>query len=688
MKTTCLPIFLLLTLSLAGLEWPAAAQAADGIATAPAFSAKDLAAQPRNGWITYGGALSNQRYSPLTRINRGNVGQLKAVWRADLNGSGLGPQHSGQAQPLVYEGVLYIATGQDDVFAIDIDTGAVLWSYQAQLAPEDVVVCCGWVNRGVGMGEGKVFVGQLNAKLVALDQKTGAVAWSVQAENPRQGYSITAAPLYYDGMVIIGFAGGDMGIRGRVSAYSAQDGSLLWTFYTIPGPGEPGHDTWAQDNDIWKYGGAPLWQTPAIDPELGLIYFATGNPGTALSGATRPGDNLYTDSVLALEVKTGKYRWHFQEVHHDLWDYDAANPVILFDAEIDGVKRKGIAQAGKTGWVYLLERKTGEPLIGIEERPVLQEPRQATAATQPYPLGDAVVPQEVDINPGDHDLINQGRIFTPYFDEPVFYKPMSAVNWPPSSYDPETGLMYIGATDAINGAKVDAEQLEAPNFQAMFYNGSWVPTGAQGRGVMAALDVRTNRLVWRRQWPDAGNGSVVTAGGLLFTGLDDGRLLALDKSSGKQLWEFRTDAGVNSPVATFLHEGEQYVAVLAGGSMFGGPRGDGVWMFSLEGTIDQMPPPPPPNAPAPAVSVPEGRVADIENGRTIYLRSCQVCHGVNGQGSGHEGGGVALTPALTIKDVMTILGAGRNTMPAFSTLLSPEEMHDAGSFVVEALVKR
>ena len=682
------PGCLILIIFMAMLGLSPAVLAVDGVTASPAFSVSDLSAHPQNGWLTNGGNLSNQRYSPLTRINRENVTRLKAVWRASLNGSGLGPQYSGQAQPLIYEGVLYIVTGQDDVFAIDIASGELIWNYQAQVAPEDVVVCCGWVSRGLGMGDGRIYVGQLNAKLVALDQKTGEVVWSIQTENPRLGYSITSAPLYYDGMVITGFAGGDMGIRGRVNAYNAKDGSLLWTFYTIPGPGEFGHDTWAQDNDIWKYGGAPVWQTPAVDPELGMIYFATGNPGTALSGATRPGDNLFSDSIVALDVRTGKYRWHFQEVHHDLWDYDAANPVILFDVELNGQQRKGLAQAGKTGWVYLLDRETGKPLIGIEERPAPQEPRQATAATQPYPVGEALVPQEIDINPGDHDLVNQGRIFTPYFEEPVFYKPMSAVNWPPSSYDPETGLMYICANDAINGARVDAEQVSEPTFQAMFYNGSWVPSGTRGRGIVAALDVRTNRLVWRRQWADGGNGTVVTAGGLLFTGLDDGRLVALDKSNGKQLWEFRTDAGVNSTISTFMHEGEQYVAVLAGGSMFGGPRGDGVWLFSLQGTLNQMPPPPSPFNPAQAAEVPADRVADLENGRTIYMQSCQTCHGANGQGSGHDGGAAALTPALSVQDIMAILGAGRNAMPAFSTMLSPEQMHDTGSFIVEDLVRQ
>ena len=189
-------------------------------------------------------------------------------------------------------------------------------------------------------------------------------------------------------------------MRGRVKAYDADDGSLVWTFFTVPGPGELGHDTWPQDNDIWRHGGATVWQTPAVDPTLGLIYFSTGNPGPDFNGAIRAGDNLFSTSIVALDAMTGEYRWHFQQVHHDLWDYDSPSPVVLFDLEIDGRERKGLAQASKTGWVYILDRTNGEPLVGIEERAVPQEPRQATSATQPFPVGDPFVPHSMEIAPG------------------------------------------------------------------------------------------------------------------------------------------------------------------------------------------------------------------------------------------------------------------------------------------------
>ena len=230
------------------------------------FSAERLAAPPTDSWPTNGGNLYNQRYSPLNQIDTSNVVGLKGVWRTRLRGSGFAPQYSGEAQPVVHDGVAYVSTGANDVFALSIDTGEILWQYSANLPADLPSVCCGWNNRGVALSEDKVFMGRLDGKLVALDRKTGVLVWTIQAERPEENFSITPAPVYYDGIVITGFAGADRGTRGRVKAYDADDGRLIWTFYTIPGPGEPGHETWPQDNDAWKYGGAAVWQTPAIDP--------------------------------------------------------------------------------------------------------------------------------------------------------------------------------------------------------------------------------------------------------------------------------------------------------------------------------------------------------------------------------------------------------------------------------------
>jgi alcohol dehydrogenase (cytochrome c) len=229
--------------------------------SAPAFNARQLVSLPTDAWITNGGTLYNQRFSPLRQIDRDNVAKLKAEWRAALRGSGMGARSGNQAQPIVYGGTVYIMTGDNDVFAVSIETGAVLWEYKANIDPKVARPCCSWVGRGVALGGGKIFVGQLDAKLVALNQQTGQVEWSIQAEDPRQGYVIASAPLYYDGMVITGFAGSDMGVRGRLKAYDARTGKLRWTFYTVPGPGEKGHETWPADSDVWQHGGAAIWQT-------------------------------------------------------------------------------------------------------------------------------------------------------------------------------------------------------------------------------------------------------------------------------------------------------------------------------------------------------------------------------------------------------------------------------------------
>src|SRR4029079_10272164 len=352
-------------------------------------------------------------------------------------------------------------TGANDVFALAIDTGEILWQYEAKLDPNITSVCCGWNNKGGAISEDKVFIGHLDGRLVALDRATGTVAWSIQAERWQENFSITAAPLYVPspslgtgGMVIIGFAGGDRGTRSRVKAYDAKDGRLIWTFYTIPGPGEPGHDTWPKDNDAWKYGGAAIWQTPAVDLDLGLVYFSTGNAAPDYNGAFRPGDNLYAASMLAIELKTGKYRWHFQQVHHDIWDYDAVNPVVLMDVNMNGRTRKAIVEVGKTGWAYILDRETGKPLIGIDEKPVPQEPRQKTAATQPFPRGDSIVPQFIDVAPEGHALVNDGRIFTPFVGPTAtIVAPgiWGGASWPPSAYDPVQQRMFVCASSVING---------------------------------------------------------------------------------------------------------------------------------------------------------------------------------------------------------------------------------------------
>jgi alcohol dehydrogenase (cytochrome c) len=655
------------------------------------FSPEILTELPTTGWPTNGGNVYNQRYSPLKAINRSNVAQVKGVWRARLRGSGTQPQYSGFAAPLVHDGVAYVSTGANDVFALSVDTGDILWQYEAKLDPNITSVCCGWNNKGVAISEDKVFIGQLDGKLLALDRATGKIAWSIQAERWQENFSITAAPLYVNNMVIIGFAGGDRGTRSRLKAYDAKDGRLIWTFYTIPGPGEPGHDTWPKDNDAWKYGGAAIWQTPAVDLDLGLLYFSTGNAAPDYNGAFRAGDNLYAASMLAIELATGKYRWHFQQVHHDIWDYDAVNPVILMDVTAGGRTRKAIAEVGKTGWAYILDRETGKPLIGIDEKPVPQEPRQKTAATQPFPRGDSIVPQFIEIAPEGHALVNDGRIFTPFVGkEPTLVAPgiWGGASWPPSSYDPVQQRMFVCASSVINGFTGGGDpKFVTPTDGVAYLGGATTFTRVARTGIIAALDVTTNKLAWRYQWPEqCYSGTLATAGGLLFIGRSDGRLTALDSADGKPLWEFQTGAGMHAPVSTFERNGKQYLlAFSAGSALIGSARGDSVWLFALDGTMGpvQAGTPVSRNAAATLAATPRLADANLVEGKRIFTTNCAVCHGDDGKG-GHTGG-APLDKVADFNAAIQTVTAGRNNMPSFRSSFTPEQIRDVTAYVVQTL---
>ena len=644
---------------------------------APAFDAATLNEAPRQAWLTNGGTLANQRFSPLDAIDRSNVDRLGAVWRVRLDGSGVGPPFSGESQPIVYDGVIYTVTGADDVFAIDVGSGEILWRYQANLDRAISTVCCGWTSRGVAIGDGKIFIGQLDGKLKALDQETGAVVWSVEAERWQDGFTITSAPLYYDGMVITGFAGAEWATRGRVKAFDAQSGALLWTFYTVPAPGEVGSETWPADSDAWRYGGANVWQTPAVDPDLGLLYFSTGNPGPDFNGSSRPGDNLFSVSIVAIDVRTGAYRWHFQQVHHDIWDYDSPSPVVLFDIDYQGEPRRALAQASKTGWVYILDRVSGEPLIGINETPVPQEPRQATAATQPIPVGDAIVPQSLDGAPFGFPLVNQGRIFTPFWNTPIPLRPgpLGGVNWPPMSYSPDLETLFVCSTDSVGVYFAGDGGDPVPG--RMYLGGMFGATEIQPSGVFAAVDVHTNRVKWRQRWSDTCySGSVATASDLVFTGRNDGQFVAIDGTSGAVLWQFQTGAGANAPATVFEHDGTQYVVLYSAGNLFAGsPGGDSVWLFALDGDH------PPASAPGAVTANQIPRTgADSTAGASVYALNCAPCHGESMEG-GH-GGGPALTEYRNARGAVAAIVSGRGRMPGFASVLSPEEIRDVVAFVI------
>jgi PQQ-dependent dehydrogenase (methanol/ethanol family) len=547
-----------------------------------AAQAHDFTRLPGANFPHVGGNLANLRYSTLTKIDRSNINRLGGAWMVHVE------ERQGlwmQATPVVVDGIMYMATGH--ISARDAKTGALIWQY-----PKGAIGPGGGptggpnnhFNRGVAVAEGKVFSAASGTTLLALDQKTGEVVWHTELRTEPGNPSFANAPaVYHDGLVFMGVAGGEQGVRGQFGAYDAKTGKQVWKFWTVPGPGEFGHDTW--EGDSWKTGGAPVWTHPAIDPELGMIYVPTGNAWPDTDGSKRGGDNLFTASIVALDLKTGKRRWHYQEVHHDLWDYDSPAPPVLADVTYQGRPRKILMHGGKTGMMYILDRTDGAPLIGIEERPVPQLAGQKTAKTQPFPIGDAFVPLcPVGIPPG----YPSGCVFTPFYKERTAIAPGTngGLAWAPMSYSPQTKLIYVCGSTGASGFHVDG------------YGG--LTFRVERGGTVNAIDPTTNKIVWQKKLPfqcGGGSGLLSTATGLVFHGQSDGLLVAHDAATGDVLWQFQTGAGADAPVATYEVDGEQYVAILAGGNQYMGTAvGDNLWAFKLGGAV---PPLPAPRAPGP-----------------------------------------------------------------------------------------
>ncbi len=540
-----------------------------------------------------GGNLANQRFSSLAQINRANVTQLGGAWRTHLNRGN--PRGNMQGTPVVVDGVMYVSDGSDDVFAFDAATGQLRWKYasDAKLGLP--------TNRGVVVADGAVFEGQRDNSLIALNQQTGELLWKAQIAPPGSGYA-DAPAVYYDGLVYMGLAGGDGGVRGQFVAYDARTGRQVWRFWTVPGPGETGHNTW--EGDSWKHGGGPVWTQPAIDPKLGLIYVGVGNAWPDTDGTQRGGDNLFTSSIVALDLRTGKLKWYYQEVHHDLWDYDNVDSPVLADIRMRGRVRKALINAGKSGYLYILDRTNGKPLVPIPERPVPQEPRIKTAATQPIPEGDSFVPtcpEKGSVPAG----LKSSCIFGAYWTDPVVMTPgtQGGASWAPITFDPKTGLVYVPGSIINSAYALRRQEWDETENRPKAVSGSaglgfYRPQGEPRAGTLTAMDPRTNKIAWqiRTEYPlGTGSGLLSTAGGLLFGGSSDGNLVAYDIGNGNALWRFQTGVGADAPVVTYEVKGVQYVAVLAGGNSFQlSARGDNLWAFRLGGKVKPAPAPAPP----------------------------------------------------------------------------------------------
>jgi Glucose dehydrogenase len=517
-------------------------------------------------WPSYGRDYTNQRYSPLTQVTPANVKDLKLAWSYRT-----GVPHAFETSPIVLDGVMYITTPLDHVVALDAKTGTKKWEYAPQLGP--TVHCCGPVNRGAAVYAGKVYIGQLDGKLVALNASDGSKAWEVQVGDPMEGYSLTGPPVGVDGKIITGVSGAEYGIRGYVTAYDANSGSQVWRFYTIPSPEEGGWwGTWATKDaygttvhrsannlgradsakyaDAWKTGGGSMWQAVAVDRELGLVFFTVGNPSPDLDGAMRPGDNLYTESIVAINLKDGKHKWHMQQVPHDVWDLDATSPTVLVDVKGEGGQTvKAVGQAGKTGWVYLVDRATGKPL------------RKSDAFVPQANMFAAPTTNGTRMLPG----ANGGS------------------EWSPPAVDPKLGYMYVLGLHQPMMYLVRPGDLAKP---ALWLGGAFVGTGEPQYGLFSAVDLNTGKIAWQKKVADPMiGGALATGGGVVFTGTADKHFLAYDSKSGEQLWSYTANAGVNAPPISYAIDGQQYIAVAAGGNyQINAPRGDELLTFSLGGT--------------------------------------------------------------------------------------------------------
>ena len=501
------------------------------------------AAREPGNWLTYSGRYAGWRYSALDQITAGNVAHLAMQWTFQVGDLG-----QFETTPLVVDGILY-GTGQNNrAFALDARTGRAIWRYQRNL-PAKLQPCCGMVNRGFAMLGARLFMATLDAHVIALDAKTGNVVWDVEAADSKAAYTFTVAPLAVKNEIIVGVSGGEYGVRGFVDAYDAATGKRLWRFDTVPGPGQPGHETWAGDS--WKTGGAPAWITGAYDPELNLIYWPTGNPSPSDYGGERAGDNLYSNCMLALDADTGALKWFYQFTPHDLHDYDATQVPVLVDAQWDGQPRKLLIQANRNGFLYVLDRTNGKFLsakpfgkvtwakeIGADGKPVVDP------AMTPDAKGVLTCPGAMGIT-----------------------------NWYSPSFDPVRGQLYVATSTECDVYTGQEQPFRAGHD---FVGSVYVPDPAQKlSGSLKALDPFTGEMKWEFPYFSPPNGGALsTAGGVVFAGDSDGNFIALDAKTGHDLWHVQLGAAIYSAAVTFEVDGKQYVVI---------PAGSGLFAFGLSG---------------------------------------------------------------------------------------------------------
>jgi len=675
-------------LALAGLQLGTSAAVAGNVTGA------DIAASPADEWLSYGHDYGEQRFSPLTAINAGNVAGLGLVWSADLDTA-----RGQEATPLMHDGVLYISTAWSKVQAYDATSGRLLWAYDPHVPRETLVrACCDAVNRGVALYGNKVYVGTLDGRLVALNAHTGKLAWSVLAVPNQHDYTITGAPRVVKGRVLIGEGGAEYRARGYLAAFDAQTGKLVWKFHTVPGDPAKGYEnkamsaaakTWA--GKWWTMGGGgTVWDSITYDPKTNLILFGTGNAepwNPAPMG--RKGDNLYTSSVVAVNADTGAYVWHFQETPEDRWDFDSDAQITVADLVIDGQARHVAIHAPKNGHVYLIDVKTGKFLSAKAFVPV-----NWTSGIDP-------VTGRPTLNP-DARYEQTGK---PWFSAPGA---IGGHSWQPQSYSQATGYLYIPAN--IAGFPYLAAKDWKPSaigFQtALDGAATAMPANSQIRagamamstGALIAWDVAHQQQAWRVDLPSPWNGGVLsTAGNLVFQGNADGNFVAYSADKGSKLWSFPVQTGVIAAPMTYAIKGQQYVAVLAGwGGVWdiaagvlafkgGAPRNISRLLVFRLGATGQLPAPPVMAKMVLDPPAPFGTPQQIAQGAGLFARYCSACHG-DAAVSGN------LNPDLRHSGVMAsaqavrlvVLGGQLHSegMVSFKSALTPKDAEAIRSYIV------
>jgi PQQ-dependent dehydrogenase (methanol/ethanol family) len=678
---------------------PAPASASPDEAAAPAapVDATRLGAAASDGdnWLTHGRTYDEQRFSPLKKITAKNVGSLALAWALDLD-----TQRGQEATPLEVDGVLYSTSAWSKVQAIDAVTGHLLWQYDPKVPGEvGVKACCDVVNRGVAFWKGRVFVGTLDGRLVALDAKTGTPAWQTATVDASKKYTITGAPRVVKGKVLIGNGGAEYGVRGYVSAYDADTGTLAWRFYTVPGdPSQPfeapilkkAAETWK--GEWWKLGGGgTVWDSMAYDPDLDLLYVGVGNgsPWNQRLRSPGGGDNLFLSSIVALRPDTGEYVWHYQTTPGESWDYTATQHIVLADLLIDGQPRKVLMQAPKNGYFYVLDRTTGK-LLSAEPYSTLNWAGGVDLATG---------------RPKTNPASLYGETHKPWLAMPG---PLGAHNWQPMSYSPETHLVYVPVHE-VPFVYGDPKTF-APN--PLSYN-TGIDVGVLGmpsdpkakaqvlgsvHGYLKAWDPATQKEAWRVELPGVWNGGVLsTAGGVVFQGTSAGQFVAYSADKGERLWSFDAQSGIIAAPITYAVGGEQYVVIVvgAGGAeplAFGDIARKGALVtgrsrvlgFRIGGTaaLPASPPAPPPAKP-PARFL---DAAKLPIGKTVFTAYCSVCHGDSA-----VGGGVLpdlrWSPLLATKEGWRSMvldgGLSKNGMVSFAPVLTPELAELVRGYVVD-----